>query len=168
MILSEFGLGYLNSPTPPFVSKDVFDKELSAFLHIQNFYTNDLIEDSIKQEYVDWAMADDPEADYFDPWKYSVGDFVFSCPAVLETYYHAMAADSAEYEIYQYYFTYAPNISIFKPFYPELGWLGAGHGEEMQFTFGYPFLYPGDYTDEKELDLSHRLIKYWSNFAKTG
>ena len=165
MTISDFGSGYLDSPTAPFVPKDVFDKEVSAYLS-RNLYTNDLIEDSVKQEYVDWAKADDPKADYFDPWNNIVGDFSFSCPAVMETKYHAMAADSAEYEVYQYYFTHVPSTSIFKPVFPELGWLGAGHGEELQSVFGYPYLY--NYPEEKELELSHRIIKYWSNFAKTG
>ena len=167
---SETGLKYNNSTDAPFISKEEFDKEVSVMLNYYSFNSNDVIEDSINQEYVDWSKSDDPEADYFDAWNYIAGDHFFSCPAMLETRYHAMAA---EYDIYQYFFTHVPSIpfgtnEVFNV--PE--WLGAGHAEELAFVFGYPFD-PAPYLDfheyrEEEMALSHQLIQYWTNFAKTG
>ncbi len=169
ILFSETGMPYFNSPTAPFVSKTAFDKELRQGLINGNFYYNDLIEDSIKQEYVDWAIADNPEADYFDPWNYYGGDVGFACPMSLEIRAHAMAD---EYDSYQYYFTHVPSISTFQSGEFGPGWLGAGHAEELVFVFGLPFNPPDVisyhvYTED-ELLLSKNMMKYWSNFAKTG
>ena len=167
---SETGLPYINSTDPPFVSKEAFDKEVSFMLNYYGFYLNGVIEDSINQEYVDWAKSDKPEADYFDVWNYIGGDHFFSCPAILETRYHAMAAEN---DIYQYFFTHVPSISFGTSEFIEIPeWLGAGHGEELTFVFGYPFD-PSPYLEfydypEEEMALSHQIIKYWTNFAKTG
>ena len=167
--ISETGFPYINSPDAPFVSKEVFDKEVSFMLNYNSFNTNDVIEDSIKQEYVDWSKSDDPEANYFDSWKNIAGDHFFSCPATLETRYHVMAA---EYDIYQYFFTHVPSIILEASEFYNPGWLGAGHGQELPFVFGYPFD-PSPYLEfheyrEEEMALSHQLIQYWINFAKTG
>ncbi|XP_072048621.1 cholinesterase-like [Amphiura filiformis] len=166
---SEFGFPYLNSSTTPRVSKKTFDKELNAFLTSYGIYRNDLVEDSIRQEYVDWSVADDPEADYFDAWNYYAGDAAFACPATIETRAHAMAG---EHDVYQYYFTNVPSTSVFKSEYFDVKWLGAGHGEELLYVFGYPF-YPPVYFEsveylKEEMSLSQQVMKYWTNFAKTG
>ncbi|XP_072049224.1 cholinesterase-like isoform X2 [Amphiura filiformis] len=167
--ISELGGQYLNSSIPPFVSEETFEEQLNQFLTFSGFYTNDLIEDSAKQQYVDWAIAENPEADYFDPWNYLTGDASFVCPASMETRSHAMAG---EYDVYQYYFTHVPSISVFATEYFGPGWLGAGHAEELAFVFGYP-IYPTDLLEfheysEEELSLSKHVMKYWTNFAKTG
>ena len=171
--ISETGLPYLNSLYSPFVSKDVFDREVSFMLnnYSPTFNTNDIIEYSIKQEYVDWSKSDDPETDYFDTWVNIARDHFYSCPATLETRYHAIAA---EYDIYQYFFTHVPSIAFGTgtiAFFNST-WLGATHGEELAFVFGYPFN-PSPYLafheySEEEMALSYQLIKYWTNFAKTG
>ncbi|XP_072049932.1 cholinesterase 2-like [Amphiura filiformis] len=100
LIYSEFGGPYFNSSTQPYASKEAFEKGVNEFLTFSGFYTNDLIEDSIKQQYVDWAIAENPDADYFDPSNYLAGDAQFVCPAIMETRPHAMAG---EYDIYQYF-----------------------------------------------------------------
>ena len=170
IVFSETGSPYLNNTDAPFVPKEVFNKEISILLNdYARFNTNDVIEDSIEQEYVNWSKSDDPEADYFDAWNYIAGDHFFSCPATLETRYHAMAA---EYDIYQYFFTHVPSISFGANEDYNPGWLGAGHGEELAFVFGYPFD-PSPYLElheyrGDEMALSHQLIQYWTNFAKTG
>ncbi|XP_072048620.1 cholinesterase-like [Amphiura filiformis] len=166
---SGLGFQYLNSSTAPYVSKESFDKERNAFLTRFDIYRNDLVEDSIRQEYFDWSFADDPEADYFDAWNYYAGDAAFACPATMETREHAMAG---EHDIYQYYFTHVPSISFFTTQYFDPQWLGAGHTEELPYVFGYPF-YPPVYFEsveylKEEMSLSQQVMKYWTNFAKTG
>ena len=159
-----------NGPQAPFITKETFDRELKNNLgYFSNFYINDVIEDSIKQEYVDWSNSDNPEADYFDTWNRAIGDHFYSCPAILETRYQAMAA---EHDIYQYFFTHVPSISIYTSELFNPGWLGAGHAEDLHFVFGYPFD-PSPYYDfhkysNEKAELSHQLITYWTNFAKTG
>ena len=51
---------------------------------------------------------------------------------------------------------------------------GASHAEEMPFVLGFPpffvFLYTlsGLTVHQNEIDLSIKMLKYWTNFAKTG
>ena len=47
------------------------------------------------------------------------------------------------------------------------GWLGASHGEDITFVFGTAFSRGLQLTDE-EKELSVKVMKYWTNFAKTG
>ncbi len=180
--ITPFGQKYLNSSDAPYVSKETFQRELRFILSFLQVYHNDLIIDSMEQEYVDWSIADDPEADYFDPWKYLMGDVGYSCTASMETRAHAQAG---ERDIYQYFFTHKPSLSFFNT--PGIsifdtgssiavsvgpGWFDAGHGEELPFVFGFPFYLPSYYNPyaypEEEMELSKAMLKYWTNFAKTG
>lgn len=50
---------------------------------------------------------------------------------------------------------------------PWPNWTGVMHGDEINYVFGEP-LNPGlNYTDE-EKGFSKKIMKYWTNFAKTG
>ena len=169
---SEFGYTYYNKSEAPVIPKDIFDKELGLFLtYYDVFYKNDVIMDSIRQQYVDWSIADDPEADYFDPWNYYAGDAMFICAPIMEMRSHTLTSDGL-HDIYQYFFTHVPSISILQLENFGPGWLGAGHSEDLAFVFGYPFLTPEllefhKYPDEDK-SVSQYVMKYWTNFAKTG
>lgn len=158
-----------NSTTPPFVSKEWYERNAQYYLQYLPMTLNDLIVDSINQEYVDWTKADDPKADYFKSAALLIGDSFFSCPGILETRAHALAA---EFDTYQYFFTHVPSVSSFS--IGEIGpkWYGAAHTEEIPFVFGWPFNPPQQletytYPDEEKA-LSLQMIKFWTNFAKTG
>ena len=173
-ILSANGL----SRNKPNITADDFEFYLGSSLSTYLTNSNDVILDSIRNEYVDWSIADDPEADYFDIFKNMAGDYTFSCPAVMETRAHVLAAGDGgdDAGIYQYLFTHTPSVSGFAAangtIGPSGGWLGAGHYEEVAFVFGYPFDLPrhlaGYSYIEEEKALSLRMMTYWTNFAKTG
>ncbi len=171
IITSEFGFSYYNTSEAPVVPKDTFDKELDFLLTFyDDYYKNDVIMDSVRQQYVDWSIVDDPEADYFDSWNYYGGDAMFVCPALMEMKSHTLASDG--FDIYQYFYTHVPSLSIFQIENYGPGWLGAGHAEDLAFVFGYPFVSPEllkfhEYPDE-ERSISQYVMKYWTNFAKTG
>ena len=91
---------------------------------------------------------------------------MFACPTEIM----ARALEGVGAHVYRYEMTHVPNWSIF------LGvpkWLGAGHGEELQFVFGWglnPSSIIGrlvDQTDE-EITMSVQFMRYWTNFIKTG
>ena len=161
-----------NTPDPPYISKERFQSELAYLLPYYNRYSNQFIENAIQQEYVDWAKTDNPAADYLEEWNDIQTDFYFSCPAILEARYHVMADD---HPVYMYVFTHTPTISIYTSYTDPTvtpGWLGATHGEELHFMFGYPFdpapwLASHEYSEE-ERQLAYQMIRYWTNFAKTG
>ena len=156
-----------NSTEPPFVSAEEFDNGLRTKI---SGYKNELIIDSFKQEYVDWSLADNPDADYYAAYSDVIGDDRYRCPANLELRAHA---ETSEFELYQYYFTHTPSKSNLY-WYMEAGptWLGAAHTEDLIFVFGYPFYPPfffeGHVFPEEEKELSLNFLKYWTNFAKTG
>ncbi|XP_072048627.1 cholinesterase-like [Amphiura filiformis] len=160
---------YLNSSETPYVSKKRFDRELTALLTAYGRYINDLIEQGLTQVYLDWSKVDDPAADYYEDWKNIATDYWYSCPAIFEARLHAMAA---VHDVYLYFFTHVPSVTFYASPVVQPKWLGATHGEELQFVFGYPFE-PSSHLEfhkypEEEMTLSLRIMKYWTNFAKTG
>lgn len=46
-------------------------------------------------------------------------------------------------------------------------WTGVMHADEINFVFGEPLNPNLDYTEE-ERNLSKRIMRYWSNFARYG
>ena len=156
-----------NTTEPPFISADEFDEVLRTRVL---GYKNELIIESFKNEYVDCSKANDVNANYFDEYSSIIGDNRINCPSNLEITAHAAAAES---DVYQYYFTHNPsssNLFWFKEARPK--WMGATHTEETLFVFGAPFDPPFyfegyEYPEEEKL-LSYNVIKYWTNFARTG
>ena len=156
---------YVNSSVPPFISEETFDDALRLLL---SGYQNDFVLDSVKQRYVNWEQADDPDSDYFDSYSNFYGDENFVCPSDLELRAH-FESEGASY--YKYFFTHVPSVSIYTNVVFGPKWLGAAHMEELQFVFWYPFYPPPAlrthvYPDE-EKQLSLDIMKYWINFAKT-
>lgn len=63
--------------------------------------------------------------------------------------------------------------SIFTLWEEPKPWLGAGHGEDVPLVFGWPFIedlvtYTGFNLTAEEMELSHKIIQFWTNFAKSG
>jgi len=46
--------------------------------------------------------------------------------------------------------------------------MGVKHGAEVEFTFGHPLNNKGHNYTEAERDLSLKMMKYFTDFAKTG
>lgn len=46
-------------------------------------------------------------------------------------------------------------------------WMGTLHGYEIEFAFGIPLNASLNYTRD-EMELGRKMMRYWSNFAKTG
>ena len=64
---------------------------------------------------------------------------------------------------YMYLFDHRPSMSS----YPD--WVRADHGQEIPLVVGEPHLdrFPDLWTGQ-EKQLSMNIMKYWTNFAKTG
>ncbi|NWX31189.1 SASB hydrolase, partial [Notiomystis cincta] len=88
----------------------------------------------------------------------AMADVYFVISAVQVARQHRDAGNS----VYFYEFQHRP--SSLEGIVPEF--VKADHGTEIAFIFGKPFL-AGDATKE-EYKLSRTLMKYWTNFAKTG
>ena len=87
----------------------------------------------------------------------ALGDCHFIC------HVNAFAASYAEagQSVYSYLFTqrYSSN--------PWPTWMGVMHGDEIVFVFGEP-LKAGLRFSPGEKELSRMMMKFWTNFAKTG
>ncbi|GIY68450.1 acetylcholinesterase-1 [Caerostris extrusa] len=114
--------------------------------------------DSLK--YVDYYLKNIPDEDYdlIRRQLYTAsGDSSLLC----ETVYFAESYAEKKNDVYYYFFVHRPSNT---PWYP---WMGVAHYEEVQFIFGRPFRKPKNYKS-KEIELSGKMIKIWTDFAKNG
>ena len=90
-------------------------------------------------------------------------DFHFIYPAVLMLRAHASSSQSSTYQ-----YIFAEDIRVFYPDMP--AWFhGTGHATELAFFFDARDMMATNFTlSTKQLQFAKRLIKYWTNFAKTG
>ncbi|XP_071477532.1 acetylcholinesterase-like [Diadema antillarum] len=160
---------YIGSPIPPVINRTTFD-------FFVNYYrsfglSDDILGDSINQEYIDWTIADDPGADYF-PSLVDLGtDFDFAAPTDYVIRKHANAGGT----VYKYFMTHVPTKSNLQygEIYPSTPWLGAGHTEDLTFVFGMPFIdelynIKAHNMTAEENALSVKFMEFWTNFAKSG
>ncbi|XP_071794240.1 acetylcholinesterase-like [Asterias amurensis] len=122
--------------------------------------TEPIVNKAVNMMYTDATCADRKDCNYLQSLSQLCGDLTFVCPAD----YSARAHVNAGRKVYRYHMTHHPANPVLGP-----AWAGANHGEEMTYVYGVP-LVPSDkikYPDE-EMRMSLRMIRYWSNFAKTG
>ncbi|XP_036185127.1 LOW QUALITY PROTEIN: bile salt-activated lipase-like [Myotis myotis] len=86
-------------------------------------------------------------------------DYFFLMPTKIDVAQHRANAKSAR--TYTYLFS-KPSRN---PSYPS--WVGADHGEDVQYVFGRPFATPLGYWAQ-DRTVSRTMIAYWTNFARTG
>ncbi|XP_038046538.1 cholinesterase 1-like [Patiria miniata] len=157
--------GAFFSQKPPTMSRQDFDELIAkeSFLDGQN----ELVEDAIRMQYIDWSMADFSDHDYFRSYLEFATDFYFASGVDRVARFHFHGNDS----VFMYQMTHVPSVSFYG-LYGGPGWLGCGNAEDMSFVFGLPFisymapLYAA-FTDE-EKGLSVELMQFWTTFAKTG
>lgn len=86
-------------------------------------------------------------------------DFLFLVPTQIALKLHAKHSSGART------FSYLFNMKTRIPGFPK--WVEAEHAEDLQYLFGKPFSFALAYFP-RHRDLSEYMIKYWSNFARTG
>ncbi|KAJ8036380.1 Cholinesterase [Holothuria leucospilota] len=160
---------YARSKEAPYINQDTFNMMVLGALQANNPFVPELLEDAVKQEYVDWSQWDNQTSDYFDTIVPILGDEAFSCPSVKTARAHATMTSAP---LFMYFMTQVPTWSIFEPNQTGPGYLGAGHAEDLQFVFGFPFIpevveiYSP--TPDEEKELSVKFMRFWTNFANTG
>ncbi|XP_070575138.1 neuroligin-4, X-linked-like [Ptychodera flava] len=119
-----------------------------------------LLKNAVVNYYTDWS---DPTNDLTRLKNFFafMGDHIFAAPTVGFARKHAMLT-AAETRTFLYQFSYGGS----DPRYPD--WLeGATHGAERPFAFGMPVSMSAGYTNDTIM-LSRTMMKYLTNFAKTG
>ncbi|CAH1244896.1 ACHE [Branchiostoma lanceolatum] len=86
-----------------------------------------------------------------------VGDYHLICPVI------DFASSYATSGMGTYLYLFSHNLSNNN--WPD--WMGVMHGYEIEVTFGLPISRTQEYTPEEDA-LARRVVKYWTNFAKTG
>ncbi|XP_041473830.1 cholinesterase 1-like isoform X2 [Lytechinus variegatus] len=99
-----------------------------------------------------------------------IGQAMFLCP----TFDLSAELSRAGRNVYPYLMSHVPSFSIWGSKYD---WLGATHVEDITYVFGAPFMgHPDDddwkmtgrFGNDQEVEMSLQIMRYWSNFAKTG
>jgi Carboxylesterase type B len=86
-----------------------------------------------------------------------VGDYHFTCNVNEFAHRYAETGNS----VFMYYFKHRSYNS------PWPSWTGVLHADEISYAFGEP-LNPRKSFAASEVELSRRIMRYWTNFAKTG
>lgn len=107
-------------------------------------------------QYTDWVNPKD-EASRRDQISLAVGDYHFVCEvnALADRY------SQSGQRVYNYWFSHRSSVN------PWPKWMGALHADEIPFVFGLP-LDPARGYNEEEKQLSRKMMRFWTNFAKTG
>ena len=86
-----------------------------------------------------------------------LGDIMFVCPSIR----FADRFSSLNRVVYMYILTHRSQNTVWGK------WMGVTHNDELNYVFGVPLRYPNKF-DGEDINLSKRLIKTWTHFAKTG
>ncbi|VVC33910.1 Hypothetical protein CINCED_3A018814 [Cinara cedri] len=144
---------------------ELFKKEENVMVSRQDFVkaigqlnpdANDAVRSAIEFEYTDWLAPNDPEKNR-NALDKMVGDYQFTCNVNEFAHKYAESGNN----VYMYYFKHR---SLNNP-WPK--WTGVMHGDELGYVFGDP-LNPTKSYHAEEIELSKKIMKYWTNFAKTG
>ncbi|XP_076364986.1 acetylcholinesterase-like [Tachypleus tridentatus] len=131
-------------------------KEFHSLVDKIIYDKNDLQRKAIIFQYTDWLEEDNTYRNR-DMLIDLVGDKFFTCDSIKFAHTYSELGN----DVFMYLFTHIPSVRH----WPR--WLGATHGDEMFFVFGAPLnSLLGYSTEEKEL--SRRIMKHWTNFARTG
>lgn len=117
---------------------------------------SDLVAEAVVLHYTDWLHPEDP-AHLRDAMSAVVGDHNVVCPVAQLA--GRLAAQGAR--VYAYVFEHRASTLTWPL------WMGVPHGYEIEFIFGLPLDPSLNYTMEERI-FAQRLMKYWTNFARTG
>ncbi|XP_072043232.1 acetylcholinesterase-like [Amphiura filiformis] len=146
---------YPDSIEKPHINVTEFDNFMAA----SKLHLTPLQKDALELVYFDNDMLTEPNPNYYDPYIRIAQDSTFACST--DTYLRG-AAEADVGSVYAYYFNHHPSKSIFNT-----PWSGACHADDLGF-FGFHFT-PNDFNmTDVEVEMTLKMIQYWTNFAKTG
>ncbi|XP_072038917.1 acetylcholinesterase-like isoform X2 [Amphiura filiformis] len=156
---------YAVKEDPPFLRED--DLKFLLQIFVPYAIENPLVKDSVYQQYLDWTIQDQDNVDFFRPFVDINTDEKFAAPTDMVARAHAKAGD----QVYLYQMTHTPTVSIYSlPNATNPSWLGSGHSEDVPFVFGHPFMRVKKNMELSgpEKELSVKIMRFWTEFAKTG
>lgn len=146
---------------------------IPTFMNIMQFGSSDLVKKLLAAEYTNWTHPNDPRAIRIELLRL-LGDSMMPCQVIEYAQLHCNGSTNVKTFVYE--FAAAPSYHIID----SPAWLeGANHGDELGFVFGFHEEMVESFRKLKKLDkapepsdlerqLSRTIMRYWSNFAKTG
>ncbi|KAF5889723.1 PERQ amino acid-rich with GYF domain-containing protein 1-like, partial [Clarias magur] len=143
------------------ISAATFDYTISNFVDNLYGYPSDILRETIKFMYTDWADRDNGDMRRKTLLALFT-DHQWVAPAVATAKLHA------EFQSPVYFYTFHHHCQMEGR--PE--WADAAHGDEIPYVFGVPMvgatdLFPCNFS-KNDVMLSAVVMTYWTNFAKTG
>ncbi|WAR11339.1 CHLE-like protein [Mya arenaria] len=144
------------------MSESQFAQYMNALFLVHNITASDALIASLRHLYTDWNNPDDPTTLRSAVLHYAMDvDFTTAIIQRLKSHAHSGGTGNT----YMYVFDHRPSYSTA----PE--WLqGANHADEIGYVLGFPGP-NGDvapYLPAQDVQLALDVMKYWTNFAKTG
>ncbi|XP_052816360.1 acetylcholinesterase-like [Mya arenaria] len=144
------------------MSESQFAEYMNELFMVHNIEASDALIASLRHQYTDWNNPDDPTTLRSAVLHYAMdADYTTAITQRLKSHAHSGGYGNT----YMYVFDHRPSYSTA----PE--WLqGANHGDEIGYVLGFPGTY-GDvapYLPAQDVQLALDVMKYWTNFAKTG
>ena len=140
--------------TKPFETKSITKVEFSDIVESsvgKRIMKSPIIYEAVDYEY---GVSHRNGASYLNLADNVYGDMFINCPVKEFTDYYADTNNT----VYTFFFEHRSEG------YQWSEWMGAIHGIEIDYVFGNP-LY--NFTKE-EMELSDKVMTFWTNFAKTG
>ncbi|XP_063751873.1 neuroligin-2b isoform X2 [Eleginops maclovinus] len=143
------------------ITSSTFDYTISNFVDNLYGFPDDILRETIKFMYTDWADRDNTDMRRKTLLALFT-DHQWVAPAVATAKLHA------EFQSPVYFYTFHHHCQTEAR--PE--WADAAHGDEIPYVFGIPMvgatdLFPCNFS-KNDVMLSAVVMTYWTNFAKTG
>ncbi|XP_034540111.1 neuroligin-2b isoform X2 [Notolabrus celidotus] len=143
------------------ISAASFDYTISNFVDNLYGYPDDILRETIKFMYTDWADRDNSDMRRKTLLALFT-DHQWVAPAVATAKLHA------EFQSPVFFYTFHHHCQTEAR--PE--WADAAHGDEIPYVFGIPMMgatdmFPCNFS-KNDVMLSAVVMTYWTNFAKTG
>ncbi|KAJ2943978.1 hypothetical protein O0L34_g8300 [Tuta absoluta] len=151
-----FILYYLTEMMPKEENVGISREQYLQAVKELNPYVNDIVRQAIVYEYTDWLNPNDPVKNR-NALDKMVGDYHFTCSVNEFAHRYAETGNN----VYTYYYKHRSKNN------PWPSWTGVLHADEINYVFGEP-LNPGKNYSPEEVEFSKRIMRYWSNFARTG
>ena len=146
-------------------SREAFDNVIVPFsIKAAKLIQSRTLSSALIHQYFDWSEPDNKEK-VFENTVDMISDVEFNNPITKTALAHSDTDESGT--LFFYVFDHNSILSDDRL-------SGATHAEDIPFVLGFPKLFALIYTlynitiPQNEIELSRKLMKYWTNFAKTG
>ncbi len=159
---------YLSKTAPPMSKLEFLDTYPDWVYTYGDVRNNNALKQAIETRYMTPVQTGNPNSDYLQSYADILTDYTWLAPVDVTARAHLNAST----KVFMYQMTQVPTVSIYHVFMFGPKWMGAAHADDIPFVFGNSWIPEVFYKSGKpkpdERMLSHTIMKYWTNFAKTG